>query len=116
MSALHLSCNLSAGDALLSGGPGSGRGLYPTKKDPRYGGLLYFSPVDRRRQDPPAPILLSDLLFFFLFDLIDKRLECAVKRLFKGLGRTFYEKMVLGNMDPDLRDLVLDGVNHIVQL
>src|ERR1700733_3808258 len=86
------------------------RRLYQTKKDPRYGGLLYFSPTGQK------PIFLSDLPFFFLFDLIDQRLERAVKRFFEGFGRTFYEKMVLGNMDPDLRDLVLDGVNHIVQL
>jgi hypothetical protein len=59
---------------------------------------------------------LSDLFIFFSFYLIYQRLKSAVERLFERFGGTFDEKVVPGNMDPDLRDLVLDGVNDIVQL
>ena len=75
-----------------------------TKKRPPSGGLTYFRQISR------------NLLVFFSFYLVDQRVERTVKRLFKRFGGTFYEKMVSGNMDPDLRDLVLDVVNHIVQL
>ena len=63
-----------------------------------------------------ASVFLSDLLIFFSFYLVHQRLESAVKRLFERFGGTFNEKVVSGNVDPDLRDLVLDVVNDIVQL
>jgi hypothetical protein len=75
---------------------------YPQKKDPTRGSSSIF-------------LALSYLLVLFSFNLINQRLKCAVKRLFERFGGTFYKKVVLGNMDPDLRDLVLDIVNHIVQ-
>jgi hypothetical protein len=59
---------------------------------------------------------LSHLLLFLSFYLIDQRLKRAVKRFFEWFGGTFYEEMMLGDMNSDLRDLVFNVMNDIVQL
>jgi hypothetical protein len=59
---------------------------------------------------------LNDLLILFLFHLVDQGFKSVIEGLFERLGRTFYEEVMLGNMNSDLRNLVFDGVNYIVQL
>jgi hypothetical protein len=77
----------------------------------------FFTPIQQKKEAASAAsVFLSDLLIFFSFYLVHQRLESAVKRLFERFGGTFNEKVVSGNVDPDLRDLVLDVVNDIVQL
>jgi hypothetical protein len=79
-------------------------------------------PTDVRKKKTPfrGPLnfflFLNDLLIFFLFHLVDQGFKSIVEGLFERLGRTFYEEVMLGNMNSDLRNLVFDGVNYIVQL
>jgi hypothetical protein len=74
----------------------------PQKKDPLPGASQFF--------------VLNDLLIFFSFHLVDQGFKSIVEGLFERLGRTFYEEVMLGDMNSDLRNLVFDGVNYIVQL
>jgi hypothetical protein len=82
--------------------PGKSSRQAPTKKRPPSGGLSIF--------------FLNDLLILFLFHLVDQGFKGVIEGLFERLGRTFYEEVMLGDMDSDLRNLVFDGVNYIVQL
>jgi hypothetical protein len=75
---------------------------YPQKKDPLPGASQFF--------------VLNDLLILFLFHLVDQGFKSIVEGLFERLGRTFYEEVMLGDMNSYLRNLVFDGVNYIVQL
>ena len=75
---------------------------YPQKKDPLPGASQFF--------------VLNDLLILFLFHLVDQGFKSVIEGLFERLGRTFYEEVMLGDMNSDLRNLVFDGVNYIVQL
>jgi hypothetical protein len=72
------------------------------KKDPLPGASQFF--------------VLNNLLILFLFHLVDQGFKSVIEGLFERLGRTFYEEVMLGDMNSDLRNLVFDGVNYIVQL
>jgi hypothetical protein len=73
------------------------------KKDPLPGASQFF-------------VVLNNLLILFLFYLIDQGFKSIVEGLFERLRRTFYEEVMLGDMNSYLRNLVFDGVNYIVQL
>jgi hypothetical protein len=75
---------------------------YSQKKDPLPGASQFF--------------VLNNLLILFLFHLVDQGFKSVIEGLFERLGRTFYEEVMFGDMNSDLRNLVFDGVNYIVQL
>jgi hypothetical protein len=79
------------------------------------------NPTSTRKKKTPfrGPLnffVLNDLLILFLLHLVDQGFKSVIEGLFERLGRTFYEEVMLGNMNSDLRNLVFDGVNYIVQL